>query len=425
MRSISSIKAPILSSQSASLNLIFLALAITFFSDFASNSLTKILPLNYGFLRVGFDLISLFLIFSAWLVMGKVNKNTMIFLLFPAIASAHIAISQILNGFSPDTVISFFVQYRFFILVFVLSQIDFRLTTIYLRRFLKAAILLCFFLSVLQALRIELIYDLTVPYQQDGVSKRISYSYETWDGSAYAIFNNQISMAFFCLAAQIFFQLFDKFFRSLPFIFISFVCILLSDSISALSFSLFFMLLFLRNDFKLFAFPFIFVIILLVLVFTDFNAIYTSIDYSFETRLGILFYLVPSFFAEASIYEVVFGYGKDQQLLLDTITRNSLYPNIFDFSEDIAPLEDVFWVAILYYFGILGLLGHISLLFLCCFASLASRREYLLFTTCLCLTILIGSFANQLFSIKIFSFLFWFSVGMGMNAVNNKVQKAL
>ena len=113
MRSISSIKAPILSSQSASLNLIFLALAITFFSDFASNSLTKILPLNYGFLRVGFDLISLFLIFSAWLVMGKVNKNTMIFLLFPAIASAHIAISQILNGFSPDTVISFFVQYRF------------------------------------------------------------------------------------------------------------------------------------------------------------------------------------------------------------------------------------------------------------------------------------------------------------------------
>jgi hypothetical protein len=141
------------------------------------------------------------------------------------------------------------------------------------------------------------------------------------------------------------------------------------------------------------------------------------------SRLGILVDILPAFLFETNISDLFFGLGSGVQTA-EFIFSLENYPAIFDMSSDIAPLEDVYWVALLLYFGIFGTFGYgltisVGLLF---YKKKVDPR-YFMFYLMLLVFIFVGNFTNQVLSIGSFAVVFWFSLMLLLGKV--RVRKLL
>jgi hypothetical protein len=130
-------------------------------------------------------------------------------------------------------------------------------------------------------------------------------------------------------------------------------------------------------------------------------------------RLGI-FNIVPMFFG-AGVKEILFGFSYD----VDGIT-SFLYQDYDNLSailrnNAIVGIEDVYWIAFLYYYGLFGII-----LFGIFYASVMMRLRRLAKTslvighspviksvTYLIIFMVLSGFVNQVFYIKTFAFYFW------------------
>lgn len=141
-------------------------------------------------------------------------------------------------------------------------------------------------------------------------------------------------------------------------------------------------------------------------------------------RLGI-FNIVPMFF-EAGIKEVLIGFSYD----VDAITL-FLYQNYSNLSQilqnnAIIGIEDVYWIAFTYYYGLLGLGAFCIFYFILVtkmyrllkisnniqYQHIIKSMLFLMFFSLIC------GFINQIFYIKTFSFYFWVFAALTIHPVN-------
>ncbi|MDA9999099.1 hypothetical protein N9E70_00280 [bacterium] len=140
-------------------------------------------------------------------------------------------------------------------------------------------------------------------------------------------------------------------------------------------------------------------------------------------RLGI-FNIVPMFF-DSELKTILFGFSYDGAGITSFLYRD--YDNLSAILQNnaIIGIEDVYWIAFLYYYGIFGIAffgGFVAnvLFRMRRIAKVASTREhysdikavgYLLFFAILC------AFVNQIFFIKTFSFYFWLFAAIATHPV--------
>ena len=124
-----------------------------------------------------------------------------------------------------------------------------------------------------------------------------------------------------------------------------------------------------------------------------------------------------------------FGFGPD----IDVV-RESIREILTDGGDrqriiNIDPLEDVYWIAMLAFFGVVGLSLFFGMLFrLCqyayCLIRNSDQEEYrsvgLIFCT-LVITTLFYAFIERIFKLRAFSFYFWLIAGLVVNSYHNHI----
>ena len=141
-------------------------------------------------------------------------------------------------------------------------------------------------------------------------------------------------------------------------------------------------------------------------------------------RLGI-FSIVPMFF-ESGLKEILIGYSYDTDAITAFLFQN--YSNLSAILQNnpIIGIEDVYWIAFTYYYGLIGLavfgIFYINLMVRAQKLSNVSTSivhktaiQSILF---LMFFSLLSGFVNQVFYIKTFSFYFWVFTALAMHHVN-------
>jgi hypothetical protein len=146
--------------------------------------------------------------------------------------------------------------------------------------------------------------------------------------------------------------------------------------------------------------------------------VYEQLKFS---RLGI-FQLVPHFFSN-SLLSIFFGIGMNNEFYLSYLsdTLGSNIPHVLR-NFPLIGIEDVYWIAHLHFFGILGVVFFVRY-----FLSLRKIFEpsditYRKFTVII-LTVFLCSFVNQIFSMKIFMTCFLMILSYMISLKENKGTK--
>lgn len=121
------------------------------------------------------------------------------------------------------------------------------------------------------------------------------------------------------------------------------------------------------------------------------------------SRIGFFVYLLPPFFTENPV-NILFGVGIDPYAGLNAIRHYPHVPQMLLDENSLLNLKDVFWVAQLFQWGILGLAALVAFL-----ASIPKRLQSPTTWALLAVVLLLG-FTNQVLEIKIFSFLLWVGI---------------
>ena len=128
---------------------------------------------------------------------------------------------------------------------------------------------------------------------------------------------------------------------------------------------------------------------------------------------------MPGFLTTSTISELFFGLGPGS-LAVEFIYSLNNYPVVFEGAKNLAPLEDVYWVALLIYFGIFGLFGYLIII---CSGLLFYKKvehELFMFYFIFLVFIFLGNFTNQVLSLSSFAIFFWFSLTLLFGEIKNR-----
>jgi hypothetical protein len=143
------------------------------------------------------------------------------------------------------------------------------------------------------------------------------------------------------------------------------------------------------------------------------------IDLAKKQRLGILLVMLPEFFKDGLIH-IFFGYSADHTLLFERFRSIENRPSLL--MKSAAPIEDVYWIALLYYYGITGLFLLILFFYRIWrviktqfMSSLLISNNKILFIAVILLLLTIPlNFFNQAFEVRHFSFYLWLVIGIAL-----------
>mgnify|MGYP006924542314 CR=1 FL=1 len=150
-----------------------------------------------------------------------------------------------------------------------------------------------------------------------------------------------------------------------------------------------------------------------------FGFIFTS-DYFYvamNQRLGIVLDLLPKVIVDANL---LLGFGPDKYNFSDYAATAYRYANPILVGYLPHILEDVYWVAVLIYYGPIGLLIWISVLIVIIRRSLLVstksssevERRLARIVLMFCVIAIAGGFVNPVFEIRSFSIFFWLFTGL-------------
>ena len=298
-----------------------------------------------------------------------------------------------------SSAISFLMPFKFFLIAC--------LSPIYFRRFNHDMLFFIKFVSIASLVTYVLVlfssdaFNFFLPFTADGSSYRVATSYETWDYSAWFLFNNQVSLGLFCVGG-LFFLLLNDISRKHKIL-----CILLVVNIVLSKSLLCYLAVFLlyghlfKNTYSIVGLY----IICLSSFFLLFDFLIGDISYSLYldlvrlTRGGILIDLLPHFF-NADPFQILFGL--DSEKIVSFISTSPNVPITLEYAFDTAPLEDVYYVYYLYQFGLV--------MFVIFLFTLLGSLSNLPKTVRLPMSVFIifGLFVNQLMSFTIFNFFFFY-----------------
>ena len=325
-----------------------------------------------------------------------------------------------------------------YILVFFIIRAVFRLEDF--SKFKKYFIVIFFiqlFVGIIQITKFPFLFDFFSP--RSDLSKGANWLVKGETGMA-GTFTYSVHYGFF-MYVFCFFLSFCNFKREKKILLMSTALILSLFSGSRIAFILTFFIffiflyfshkkIFVRFIFGFFILPVIFFsehlfnkIIPLVEIFDLFSYefIYESIKFS---RIGIL-KLIPSFFNN-DLFTILFGFSLDGAVLTSFInqTMGSEIPHVLS-NNAIIGIEDVYWVAHLYYFGLFGVVFYL-MVFIHLNRSFnrinTTHNNLKMIRTFIFLT-LISAFVNQVFSFKPFILYFFFVLAFLLKKLktNNKI----
>jgi hypothetical protein len=138
---------------------------------------------------------------------------------------------------------------------------------------------------------------------------------------------------------------------------------------------------------------------------------YFSIAYD-SNRLGIIVNLVPDFFRNQNLPNLLFGYGCENDIIQKKIFSSLNIPTIFLTDDNTTALQDVYLVAHGFYFGFFG----IGMLFLLIYYWIIyfikgnfQDKNNLMIVLFLLFPLL---FVNQLFNIEVGNFFIFLIIGI-------------
>ena len=142
----------------------------------------------------------------------------------------------------------------------------------------------------------------------------------------------------------------------------------------------------------------------IILVVANFELIVFFLENSLEySRIGFFVYLLPRFFIDNPIH-ILFGVGIDPYEGLNAIRHYPVIPRMLLDENSLLNLKDVFWLAQLFQWGILGLTALLTFL-----VSIYRTHKSEAIRGMILITFLLG-LTNQVMEVKIFSFLLWLTI---------------
>lgn len=153
------------------------------------------------------------------------------------------------------------------------------------------------------------------------------------------------------------------------------------------------------------------------------------LEHAYNQRLGIVTILLPEL---AVTVNTLFGFSSDIDVLVNFVSVNIPAVHKTLLIELPNLLEDVYWVAILAYYGLIGLLLWCSFMFrLVVKISYCRRYSIRPFTKHLCTIALLFlfisiplNFLNQAFEVRQFSFYLWLFCGLALASYRNERRDA-
>lgn len=182
--------------------------------------------------------------------------------------------------------------------------------------------------------------------------------------------------------------------------------------------------------YTLISIPLLAIAVALLIFFTDVEDNYVFFAFSKKyweiakmQRLGIIFIMAPEFFFNSFI-TILLGFSGDISTLAEHFSKITNRPLILKLSP--GTIEDVYWVAFLYYYGVTGLLTLIYFVvyfFKKMHSNLGLYFSNVKFDIIRASLLLLSSsillnFFMQSFKIRTFSFFLWLLVGMSIYSIN-------
>lgn len=266
----------------------------------------------------------------------------------------------------------------------------------------------------------------------------ISYRELMSNNAIFGTMDKTIEYGMFLLVGQALWMAFNHKYRGRYWLGIIFFVILIYGSSSRSSLLTSFLLIFSYqfylgtiNKKFLLALLVIFIIVpILVLYITIANIDYDKHDFLFafttryieiaqKQRLGIAMTMLPNFF-NSDLINVVFGFSADREILMERFIQIKDRPGLLN--SDARHIEDVYWVALIYYYGVLGMI--LFLMFLRKIWKLINAKLHRLknvtdspFLTAALLLLFIAiplNLFNQAFEVRTYSFYLWLILGLGL-----------
>ncbi len=393
------------------LALLRIELIFVFFGSLAVNLIAKATG-QYEIINLFYELVLIVIPFLFIFTAKKVNVILGLIYAVIVLSMSQIAYIGFISGSFVTTIFSAFIPFKFCGLLLLSTFIQQEKLILEFRKIINIVLAVMIFAVILQIFRVNAFLEFSLPYQLEGGATKVFRDIDRWDGSAWGLFENQISLAYFGICSLIFYKYFDKNSRYkltkeisclfLIFSSISLTVIILTGIFYISRIKTFWIKLsfFLTGPF---------LIPILIPIYFGGIDYSTLVELSRLSRLGIIIDILPSFLTTSTIPELFFGLGPGG-LAVDFIYSLSNYPVIFEGATDIAPLEDVYWVALLIYFGIFGVLGYLIIICLGLLFYKKVDHEFFLFYFIFLVFIILGNFTNQVLSLSSFAIFFWFSL---------------
>lgn len=234
-------------------------------------------------------------------------------------------------------------------------------------------------------------------------------------------FVNPIEYCFLIIGLYIIFLSIDTSFRKK--LLISFLCLLVTFNSGSIAGFLFLLILIyvvlIKKPFFKYLIYLSGIVAASVIIYRNWETIswYFEISYQYN-RLGIILNTLPEFLSSGLI-NVLFGIGSDENHAYELITSYKTVPLMIYYDKNLAGLDDVYWIALLIYHGLIFiiLLGYFFVLIINA-SNQMNRADSLIIKRLLLLMFCLG-FINQIMEVKPFSLLFWTTIGILVNTVLN------
>ena len=292
------------------------------------------------------------------------------------------------------------------------------------------------FVGVIQFFEINILQEIFHP--REGLGKASNWLVKEETGLA-GTFQFTVQYGYFFFVSSLF-VIIDKGSLKKKF-FLIFVCILfsyLSDSMMSFLCSLILGYLFIISSIdknKRLSLTFFMILVFSIMLLINVDKIRPLIEISVSlgsefiygqlmfSRLGVL-KVFPAFL-DADLYNIFFGFSINENLISNFIEKNISYPMPSVLKNNVLiGLEDVYWSAHLYYFGLIGIVSYFLIIYsirnkVLILSYFSSNKAFLnkikSVINFLSLT-LAAAFINQIFSFKTFMVYFFFGIAYTLSA---------
>ena len=369
----------------------------------------------------------------------KLRSENIYLILFLFFSLFSLFYYQELNAY----ILKIWVLIRYIILFFIVRKIFYLNDFIKFEKYFFYVFTIQLLVGIIQYLELPFLYDFFNP--RSDLPKSANWLVKGESGMA-GTFTYTVNYGYFMFAFSAFILLVDKSInKKLFLIFLASLLSLFSESsisfiVTFFIFLRYFSLVYPMFFYRFFIFIFIFSLVFLrdflsnilsplFFIFNMFSEQWVIESLMF-TRLGIL-KLFPLFFSN-DIFTILFGFSLDGEVLtlfVKDIMGNEI-PHVLS-NNTVIGIEDVYWIAHLYYFGLFGILFYVMI-----FKNIYKKvkfskkilfrkyNEFKVFRFYIILTML-TAFVNQTFSFKSFIFYFFVTVAYAMFKIDNENKKLI